>query len=326
MRVIMKERIIFSVIAAGLMFFITTCDTVENVIDKPSIKGKVVYVTYHDTSKLKELTVMNIDGTNKRVIDTCEPLEMLEPDWSKDGKKIIYVMQAAVNGGLLGVINEDGSGKKPIKRKVGNGFDEIRNGSTPRFSPNGEFFVYESNGTSGTTPALFSFSDSTTKILYDPYYSYEFGHNPWTKESKKVLASAQLKRNGERGIHLIDIYSGEIESLISNPQNYFMRPLFSQDEEEIIYSTKIYGSSNIGSLYHLNVKTKVITKLTFSINNLKIMFPKYWTKDKRFLLFTADYEDGKQYTSDLLYHDFLTGKTDYLLKNVSYDIDVWLEE
>lgn len=310
----------------GAILLLTTCDTVENVIEKPNFKGKVVFITYYDTSKLKELTVMNIDGTNKRVIDTCEPLGMLEPDWSKDGKKIIYVMQSAVNGGLLGVINEDGSGKKSIKRKVGNGFDDLRNGSTPRFSPNGEFFVYESNGTGGTTPALYTFSDSTTKLLYEPFSSYEFSHNPWTKDSKKVLASAQLVRNGDHGIHLIDINSGEIETLISNPQTYFMRPLFSQDEEEIIYSTKVYGSSNIGNLYHLNVKTKVITKLTFSITNLKLMFPKYWTKDKRFLLFTADNEDDKQYTSDLLYHDFLNGKTDYLLKNVSYDIDVWLEE
>jgi len=101
----MKERIIISVIITGLMFFITTCDTVENVIDKPNFKGKVIYVTYNDGSPKSELSVMNMNGTNKRVIDTSEKFYIYDPSWSKDGKKILYTISTS----KLFFINEDGS-------------------------------------------------------------------------------------------------------------------------------------------------------------------------------------------------------------------------
>jgi len=157
----MNERIIFSIIAAGLMFFITTCDTVENVIDKPGFKGKVVYVTHYDDSPKTELTIMNIDDTNKRVIDTSEKFYIYEPSWSMDGSKILYTV--ALN---LLAINSDGTGKQYV--------DPPRRADTPKLSPNGKYIVYNVEDVSPSRPILYYILDRLEKRLCETYYSQDF--------------------------------------------------------------------------------------------------------------------------------------------------------
>ncbi|MBS3944270.1 MAG: PD40 domain-containing protein [Melioribacter sp.] len=310
----MRNKIILLVLAAGIIFLVTTCDTVENEIDKPNFKGKVVYVTYYEDSPKTELTIMNIDGTNKRAIDTSEKFSISEPSWSKDGKKILYTI--ALN---LLLINSDGTGRLYV--------DPPRRANTPKFSPNEKFIVYNVEDIAPSRPILYNISDRNEKLLVQTSESCDFGPNPWTNDNQKVLLNAQIERYGNYGLYFVDITTGRIDTIITSPQRLFNRPLLSSDETEIIYSTIFWGaSSGYGDLFRLNIKTKETVKLSLSIKNLKIMFPKYWTKDKRYLLFVVDNDDEKRYTSDLLYHDFLTGKTDYLLKNISYDIDIWLEE
>mgnify|MGYP000672273350 CR=1 FL=1 len=309
----MKE-IILLVIAAGLILFVTTCDTVENETDKPNFKGKVVYVTYYDDSPKTDLTIMDIDGTNRKVIDTSEKFYISEPSWSKDGRKILYTI--ALN---LLLINSDGTGRLYV--------DPPRRANTPKFSPNDKFIVYNVEDIAPSRAILYNISDRKEKLLVQTSESCDFGPIPWTSNNQKVLLNAQLERNGNYGLYFVDINSGGIDTIITSPQRLFNRPLLSKDETEIIYSTIFWGaSSGYGDLHRLNIKTKEIVKLSHSIINIKTLFPKYWTKDKRYLLFVVDNDDEKRFTCDLLYHDFLTGKTDYLLKNISYDIDIWLEE
>jgi Tol biopolymer transport system component len=310
------NKIILLVVAAGLIFLVTTCDTVESEIDKPNFKGKVVYVTRYIDSHKTELTIMNFDGTNKRAIDTIERkgVYIYDPCWTKDGKKILYT----VARNLL-LINEDGTGRLYV--------DPPRRANTPKFSPNEKFIVYNLEDVAPSRPILFSITDLKEKLLLQTSHSADFGPNPWTSDNQKVLLHAQLERNGYYGLYFVDIISGDVDTIITSSQGLFHRPLLSSDETEIVYSTIFWGaSSGYGDLFRINIKTKETLKLSFSINNLKIMFPKYWTNDKRYLLFVADNDDERRATSDLLYHDFLTGKTDYLLKNISYDIDIWLEE
>lgn len=320
----MRKKIILLVLAVGIMFLLTTCDTVENGIDKPNFKGKVVYVTHYDDSQKTELTIMNIDGSNKRVIDTSEKFYIREPNWSKDGKTIIYVGLSGWFGGRLSIISENGTGKEFLQRKNNVGFvSEIISGDMPRFSPNGEFFVYNSIGDPGAFPIVNKLFEWSEKWLLEIDDANDVGQKPWFSDGKRVIISAKIKN--EQGLYVIDFVSDNYEKLAVAQQS-FQRPILSPDEKDIIYSTTSYGGNHYGSLFQLNINTKEITKLSFSITGLKIMFPKYWTKDKRYLLFIADNDDERMATCDLLYHDFITGKTDYLLKNISYDIDVWLEE
>lgn len=310
------NKIILLVFAAGLMIFVTTCDTVENRIDKPNFKGKVVYVTYYDDSPKTELTIMNINGTNRRVIDTSEKFYINEPTWFLNGRKLLFTIASL----KLFLINEDGTEKQDLNAQI-----KIL---SPRISPNERYIVYNLFGAAPERPVLFDIAKGkVVKQLCETSNSFDFGPNPWKKDNQSVLLNAQLEMNGDYGLYFVDINSGGIDTIITSPQRLFNRPLLSKDETEIIYSTIFWGaSSGYGDLYRLNTKTKETVKLSLSIKNLKIMFPKYWTSDKRYLLFVADNDDERRSTCDLLYHDFLTGNTDYLLKNISYDIDVWLEE
>lgn len=311
------KKIILLVLAVEIMFWVIACGTVENEIDNPNFKGKVIYVTRYDDSPKTELTLMNIGGTNKKIIDISEKLNVYiyDPSWSKDGKKILYTV-----GGHLLFINEDGSSKQDLNAQ----FAVL----TPKLSPDENYIVYNLFGSSPERPVLFDMTKGkVVKQLCETSHSQDFGPNSWTRDNQKVLLHAQLERNGDYGLYFVDVNSGGMDTIITSPQRLFNRPLLSKDEMEIIYSTIFWGaSSGYGDLYRLNIKTKETLKLSFSINNLKIMFPKYWTNDKRYLFFVADNDDERRATCDLLYHDFLTGKTDYLLKNISYDIDVWLEK
>lgn len=319
------KKIILLVIAAGLILFVTTCDTVENDIDKLSFKGKVVYVTYYDDSPKTELTIMDIDGTNKRIIDTSEKFYLNEPSWAADGKKMIYGTRTSIYGSIVAIIDEGGKNKMQIYHKGGSA--PLIGGDTPKFSSNGKYFLYNHINIAGITPIIFKLEDSTVVIISRTADVYDVGPNPWTSDNRKVLLSAQLERYGNYGLYFVDITTGYIDTIITSSQRLFNRPLLSRDENEIIYSTSYtLMSSTYGTLKRLDIKTKNTTELKFSVPNLKILHPKYWTKDKRFLLFTVKNDSKKEFIADLLYHDFLTGKTEYLLRNISYDIDVWMEE
>lgn len=312
--VIMKN-IMLLVIAVGLMLFFTTCDTVENGTDKPYLKGKVVFVTHYDDSPKTELTIMNIDGTNKKLIDTSEKFYIHEPSWFHNGKNLLFTIASL----KLFLINEDGAGKQDLNAQL--------NILSPRISPNEKYIVYNLFGAAPERPVLFDIVErKIVKQLCETSYSADFGPNPWTSDNQKVLLHAQLERYGNYGLYFVDVATGNIDTIITSQQGLFNRPLLSKDETEIIYSTTYtLVSSTYGTLKRLDIKTKTNTELTFSIPNLRILHPKYWTQDKRFLLFTVKNESSKEFIADLLYHDFLTGKTDYLLKNISYDIDIWLE-
>ncbi|MEW6507813.1 MAG: hypothetical protein AB1432_08735 [Bacteroidota bacterium] len=310
------NKIILLVVAAELIFLVTTCDTVESEIDKPNFKGKVVYVTRYIDSHKTELTIMNFDGTNKRAIDTIERkgVYIYDPCWTKDGKKILYT----VARNLL-LINEDGTSKQDLKAQL-----QVL---TPKFSQDEKFIVYNLFGASPERPVLFDIArGKIIKQLCETSHSQDFGPNPWTSDNQKVLLHAQLERNGYYGLYFVDITTGNVDNIITSSQRLFNRPLLSSDETEIIYSTTYSLLKNYGTLNRLDIKTKKNTELIFSIPNLSILHPKYWTQDKRYLLFTVKNESSNEFIADLLYHDFMTGKTDYLLKNISYDIDVWLEE
>ncbi|MEW6653224.1 MAG: hypothetical protein AB1394_07115 [Bacteroidota bacterium] len=308
------NKIMLLVIAAGLILFITACDTVENEIDKPNFKGKVVYVTRYDDSPKTELTIMNIDGTNKKVIDTNEKFYIYEPSWSRNGGKILYII--ALN---LLVINSDGTGRLYVNPPL--------RANTPKLSHDEKFIVYNREDIAPSRPILFNISDRKEKLLVQTSESSDFGPNPWARDNQRILLSARIQRHGNYGLYFVDITTGKVDTIMTSPQRLFNRPLLSRDESEIIYSTT-YSllNPNYGRLYRLDINTKMTTELLFSMPNLKILHPKYLTKDKRFLFFTVKNDSNKEFIADLLYHDFLTGKTDYLLKNISYDIDIWLEE
>jgi len=311
----MKD-IILLIFVTGLMLFFTTCDTVENGIDKPYFKGKVVYVTHYDDSPKTELTIMNIDGTNRKVIDTSEKFYISEPSWFHNGRNLLFTIASL----KLFLINEEGAEKQDLNAQL--------NILSPRISPNEKNIVYNLFGAAPERPVLFDIAEGKViKQLCETSISFGFGPNPWTNDNQSVLLNAQLERDGNHGLYFVDITTGSVDTIITSPQRLFNRPLLSKDETEIIYSTTYtLVSSTYGTLKRLDIKTKTNTELTFSIPKLRILHPKYWTQDKRFLLFTVKNESSKEFIADLLYHDFLTGKTDYLLKNISYDIDVWMEE
>lgn len=308
----MKQIIQIFFITLSIIFINTSCNILESENDKIKFKGKVVYVEHYDNSKKTELTIINIDGTNKRVIDTSEKFYIYDPSWSKDGKRILYTVAYH-----LLLINEDGTSKQNLDAQLAV--------LTPKFSPDEKFIVYNLFGATSARAVLFDISKrQVVKRLYETSESCDFGSNPWKNDNQNILLSAQITRGGNFGLYFIDINSGNIDTIITSPLRLFNRPVLSNDKMEIIYSTTY--NSYYGTLNRLDINAKKNKELTFTIPNLKIFHPKYWTKDKRFLFFTIKNDSNNEFLVDLLYHDFLTGKTEHLLKNISYDCDIWLEE
>lgn len=84
----------------------------------------------------KELKIMNVDGTNQRVIYTTSAYQIAFTAWSPDGSKIAF-REGPYNQYDIWVVNADGSNPVNLTN------DGMHNG-IPGWSPDGEWIVYTS--------------------------------------------------------------------------------------------------------------------------------------------------------------------------------------
>ncbi len=220
----------------------------------PDGKEILYGVSYTDIEKnkgMRQLFIMNIDGSNNRQI-TNMPKSSANARWYGDGNQIVFLQ-----GGQLQIINSDGTGLKQLS--------EIEGGiQSFEFSPSQKQILYIAEVKSAIKPTdLYPDLDkSTGRVINDLMYRH------WDHFVENIPHTFHTSFNPEGGIIKgEDLVEGTLYELPTLPFSGLEQLAWSPSEEYIAYACrkylgKEYTVSTDTDIYLYNVKTKEVKDLT----------------------------------------------------------------
>ena len=157
-------------------------------------------IVYDDA--LAGITVMDADGTNKRLVKNARGLH---PTWSPDGKRIAFI--AAKNPGDISqiyVIDIDGRNRTQLT-------DDFVNKRLPSWSPDGKRIAYTGNNVIWVVDSDGENPRQLTEYVTEAYPT-------WSPDSKSIAFTSWGRRDlGIIGIYTVDVTSGAVDALLREP-------------------------------------------------------------------------------------------------------------
>jgi Tol biopolymer transport system component len=160
--------------------------TDSNSAIQPSLSKdrlKIAYTDYGKTgnSQSYQIYVMNQDGTEKKQITDGQIIKM-QPKWSPDGQKIVFIRFSVGNNNDICVMNADGTGLTAI---TGN----KNHNESPSWSPDGKQIVFQS-ARDGRTSLFIMDADGRNEKLLSKYNGNKKDETPsWSPDGRTILFS-----------------------------------------------------------------------------------------------------------------------------------------
>lgn len=168
------------------------------------------------------LSIMNSDGSNKKILTQCSEKEF---KFSPDGKKIVFNYQ-----GKLYVINSDGSGLAELISQKPFFLGDFT------LSPNSKEIAFVVSEGRYEPYKFYTINTDGTglKEIFIPSENLGFGDMEFTPDGRKVI----FLSGGY--IYILDVTTNSMQKIINLPENFFAR-LFSLSPcgEKIIFTVRI---------------------------------------------------------------------------------------
>ena len=276
---------------------------------------RIKYLPPADDAELKQLWVMNADGTNVRKLTGLLPemTNLGSPEFSQDGKQIALDMsQGSVASSHVIVMNADGTNIRdlgpgcmpsfsPDGKKIA--FTQSRSGvmlmdvdGTNRevidqlgwsiqFSPNGKYLAYGKGGNIVVKELKTKKSRELLTGADAARYSYTYWNLSWSHDSKSVVFKGRLGQGAGDEVALVEIAEGSRTVLDPDADKVNPDFTFSRDSQSVLFSKNVPGK---GARLHL-VSRNTPGKLESlegqpedrSLQNCN------WSRDGRFIAFTG---------------------------------------
>lgn len=207
-------------------------------------------------SNVGYIWTMNADGTNLTQLTSGSTTKLdREPDFSRDGKKILFTSNQFNNRPEIYVMNADGTGQTRITNIAGGNYDAVFNPSatqiafTSRRGNNREnLFVMNADGTNQTQLTFFT-------------SSFNFAVNPsFNHDGSRIAFDSQ---RGNLSTSNWDIYAvnpdGTNEIRLTNAVGRDTHPSYSRDGRKIVFTSQRDGNNEI---YTMNADGTNQTRLT----------------------------------------------------------------
>lgn len=190
--------------------------------------GKIAYAS--DSSGMPQIYYLQ---TNNGIITkvTDMPEGACQPDWSPDGKRLIFISPCDANkdyypGASLYIVNIDGTGMLPLPTMSGGDFD-------PAWSPDGKQIAFTSLRNNGRIQLyMLNLEDNSVKPLSEKYI---FDMQPaWSRDGKKIIFIST--RRGNPQIWVMDA-DGSNQKLFSHSiglKNY--HPSWTPDGVSVVFT------------------------------------------------------------------------------------------
>ena len=190
--------------------------------------GQIAYVS--NSPGVNQIFVINLEGSGRRQItDVSEGA--CQPDWSPDGKRLVFISPCNGNkgyypGSAMYIINLDGTGIQPLPTLVGGDFD-------PKWSPDGTRIAFTSLRNS-LRPQIYiiNLTDNSVTPLSE---KYAFDFQPtWSPDGKSILFIS-TRWEGQQ-IWVMDA-DGKNQKLFSYSQGFLnSRPSWSPDMGTVLFT------------------------------------------------------------------------------------------
>jgi Tol biopolymer transport system component len=184
-------------------------------------QNKIVFVSYHNN--YAEIFLINSDGTNLTELTKDTTISNLYPEWSPDGKKIVYVQG---HGDAISMMNFDGTNPNRLASVAGDDWDE-----RPIWSPDGKKIVYVPHGTITVMN-----SDGSNQ---QPLSS---GSSPsWSKDGTKIVFISGYE------VFVMNA-NGSNKQQLTHDSAYTRYPNWSPDGQKIAFLSQRDGNNEIYSI------------------------------------------------------------------------------
>lgn len=186
---------------------------------------------------ISQIFVINSDGSGRRQI-TNLPEGACQPDWSPDGKRLVFISPCTGNtdyypGSAMYIINEDGSGLLPLPTLSGGDYD-------PKWSPDGTRIVFTSLRNSGRPQIyILNLEDNSVKALSERYNT-DF-QPEWSPDMKEIIFVTE-RRTGKQ-VWVMNADGSNARPLTRSNGMLNSRPSWSPDGKTVIYTQYVAENS-----------------------------------------------------------------------------------
>ena len=174
---------------------------------------KIVYETVHVPEEHHlapgGITVMDADGTNKRLVKNARGGH---PTWSPDGKRIAFISNKNPgDNSQIYVIDIDGRHRTQLT-------DDFVRKRLPAWSPDGKRIAYTGNNVIWVV-------DSDGENLRQLTDRVTEAHPTWSPDSESIAFISWGRRDlGIRGIYTVNVTDGAVDALLREPDFWSYQP------------------------------------------------------------------------------------------------------
>lgn len=218
----------------------------------------------------KEMYAVDFDGANVQKL-TDEKSIILSPDWSPDGRSIIYISYKAHNPDLV-LLNPDGRRRRHLLLRLP-GIN-----SAPVWSPDGSKISLVLSKDSNSEIYVLNQLRKLTRLTRH----FNIDTSPtWSPDGKKVAFTSDRSGTGRPQIYIMDAISGDRTGVkrITFQSRYNDNPSWSPDGDKIAFTSMVKGRFQI-KIY--NTETRETKDVTSGPGSKE---EPIWSPDGRFLAY-----------------------------------------
>ncbi|MCC6146759.1 MAG: serine/threonine-protein kinase [Anaerolineaceae bacterium] len=188
--------------------------------------GKIAFAS--ERSGIPQIWLMNPDGTNPEII-TNLPDGACQPDWSPDGKQLVFISPCKerkdlYKGSGLFIVNVDGTGVKPLISVPGGDYE-------PDWSPDGQKIAFTSLRDGISHIYIYNLQDNQVALLSSPTSNDR--RPEWSPDGSKIAFETTRLGNSQVWV-MSDTGKGAREfAILDNGASYM--PTWSPSGEFITF-------------------------------------------------------------------------------------------
>jgi len=216
----------------------------------PGVNGKIAFGRCEDapTCDVQKLWTMNADGSGAARLVSDAGYWDLQPSYSADGRRIVFVRCHMANvGKVCGIATVD---------THGNGLRQVTPGSAPSgdlypsYSPDGSRIVFEHDTKTRAEIAVVSADGSNFHALTagDPGSDFEPEFSP---DGTKIVFDRYVSGSGY-DIRIMNADGSNQHALTNDPVRRDYSPTYSPDGRQIVFSSRASAGVQIQTIWMMN--------------------------------------------------------------------------